>query len=115
LRYTAEPVLAALSGCTEGLVPGRANAAQERRIDDQLAERVDEGHVHGRQGANAPHVNAEIEAVGISRFDEGAQGCGVGSSVDHLEKLLVLEAIHDAEESLARAGRRKGSRAIGGC
>ena len=40
-EINAEAALAALSGCAEGLVPGRANAAQERRIDDQLAERVD--------------------------------------------------------------------------
>jgi len=40
-EINAEAALPALSGCAEGLVPGRTNAAQERRVDDQLAERVD--------------------------------------------------------------------------
>jgi hypothetical protein len=98
----------------EGAVPGRANAAQERRIDDQLAERVDEGHVQRRQAADAAHVHGEIEAVGTRRFDEGAQRGGVGGTVGQLEELLVLEAVHHSEGALARAGRQQGLRAIGG-
>src|SRR5262244_3511151 len=94
---------------SEGLVPGRTNAAQERRIDDQLAERVDQGHVEGRQAPNVAHVNAEVEAIGIGLFHEGAQRRGVGRTVAQLEKLLVLEAVYDSEMSLACAGRRERS------
>src|SRR5262249_10335380 len=82
--------------------------------DDPPAERVDEGHVHGRQAPDATHVHAEIEAVGIGRFDEGAQRCGVGGTADQLEKLLVFEAVHDTEETLARSPRRTGFPALGG-
>ncbi len=39
----------------------------------------------------------------------------MGGTVDQLEKLLVLEAVYDAEKSFARARWRKGPGAIGGC
>src|SRR5262245_1022207 len=64
-EINAEAALATLSGGAEGAVPGRANAVQERRIDDPPAKRVDEGHVHRRQATDTAHVHAEIEAVGI--------------------------------------------------
>jgi len=97
------------------LIPAGADGAKQRRIHDQLAERVDQGHVDGREATDAAHINSEIEAVPISRFDKGAQRCGVGGTVDQLEELLVLEAVYDAEKSFARAHWRKGLRAIGDC
>src|SRR5262245_3081304 len=98
----------------EGVVPCLSNAAEERRIHDPLAERVDEAHVHGRQAADALHVHAEIEAVGGSRLDEGAQRCSVRGTVPQLEELLVFEAIHDSKGPLARARLGQGPRKIGG-
>lgn len=61
-----------LSGRAEGLVPVRADGVQERRIDNQLAERVDQGHVDRREATDAANVNAEVEAIRISRFYKGA-------------------------------------------
>jgi len=49
----------------EGLVPVPADGAQERRIDDQLPERIDQGHVDRGEAADAVYVDAEIETVGI--------------------------------------------------
>ena len=97
------------------MIPAGADGAKQRRINDQLAERVDQGHVDGREATDAAHINSEIEAVPISRFDKGAQRWGVGGTVDQLEELLVLEALYDAEKSFARARWRKGLRAIGDC
>src|SRR5262245_63741650 len=37
----------------------------------------------------------------------------MGGAVDQLEKLLIVEAVHDSEESRGRARRGKGSREIG--
>jgi len=84
----------------ECLIPAGADAAQEWRIDDQFAEWVDQGHIDRREAANVLHVDAEMEPVPICRFDKGAQRCCVGGAVDQLEESLVLEAVHDAEESL---------------
>src|SRR5271167_1434740 len=96
-----------LSGRPEGFVPPRADGAKERRIDEQFAKRVDQGHVDRREATDAAHVDAKIEAVPVCRFDKGAQRCGVGGTVDQLKKLLVLEAVYDAEKSFARtAGAR---------
>jgi len=80
-----------------------------------LAERVDQGHVQRRKAADVAHVNSEIEAVGVRRFDQSAQGRGVRGSIDQLKELLVLEAIDDTEEPLGRPGRNKRLRAIGDC
>jgi hypothetical protein len=97
-----------LSVCAECLIPAGADAAQERRIDDQLAERVNQGHVDRREAANVPHVDAEIEPVAICRFGKGAQRGGVGGAVDKLEELLVFEVVHDAEKTFTHARWRKG-------
>ena len=97
------------------MIPSGVHAAQERRIDDQLTEWVDQGHVDRREATDAAHVNAEIKAVRVRGFDEGAQRCGVGGTIYQLKELLVLEAVYDAEKSLARARWRKGPGAIGGC
>ena len=51
------------------MVPLRADGAKEGRIDDQLAERVDQGHVDRREATDLAHINAEIEAVPVCRFD----------------------------------------------
>jgi hypothetical protein len=42
-----------------------------------------------------------MEAVPICRFDKGAQRCGVGGTFDQFRDLLVLEAVYDAEKSVA--------------
>src|SRR4029434_3176786 len=94
-------------------MPLRADSAKECRIDDQLAERVDQGHVDRREATDAAHVYAEIETVPVCRFDEGAQRCGVSGAVDQFKELLVLEAVYDVEESLARARWHKRPKAIG--
>jgi hypothetical protein len=104
-----------LSGRAEGFIPLRTDGAKQRRIDDQLPERADQGHVDRREATDAAHVNAEIEAVPICRFDKGTQRCAVGGTVDQLEELLVFEAVYDTEKSFARARWRKGPGAIGGC
>src|SRR4029077_3420113 len=83
--------------------------------DNMLAERVDQGHVDRRKAADVAHVNSEIEAVGVRRFDQSAQGRSVRGAVDELKELLVLEAIDDTEKPLRRSGRNKGLRAINGC
>src|SRR5271169_1696403 len=103
-----------LSGRPEGFVPPRADGAKERRIDEQFAKRVDQGHVDRREATDAAHVDAKIEAVPVCRFDKGAQRCGVGGTVDQLKKLLVLEAVYDAEKSFARTRWCKRPGAIGG-
>src|SRR5262245_55791563 len=113
--YSVEAAMAALSRCGEGVLPRRANPAQERWVDDELAEWVDESHVYRRPSGDVPHVNADVEAVGSSRFDEGAQRCGMDDTVDQLEKLFVLEAVHDSEGPFARARWHKGLREISGC
>jgi len=102
-------------GWAEGLIPLRADAAQEGRIDDQLPEGVNQGHVDRREAADAAHINAKIEAVRICSFHKGAQRCGMRSPVDQLKELLILEAVDDAEESLACARQREGPGAIVGC
>jgi len=43
-----------------------------------LRNGVNQGHVDRREAANVAHVDAEIEAVGICRFNEGAQRRGLG-------------------------------------
>src|SRR5689334_10277346 len=67
-----------------------------------LAERVDQGHVQRRKTADVAHVNSEIEAVGVRRFDQSTQGGSVRGAVDQLKQLLVLEAIDDTEKPLRR-------------
>ena len=86
------PFLESTKARAECLIPASADAAQECRIDDQFADRVNHGHVDRREAANVLHVDAEIEAVPICRFDKGAQRCGVGGAVDQLKELLVLES-----------------------
>src|SRR5207244_9362345 len=78
-------------------------------------ERVDQSHVDRRETANVPHINAEIEAVGIWSFNEDAQRRGVGRAVNHLKELLVLEAVYDPEKPFARARWHNGLRAIDDC
>src|SRR5829696_6845613 len=95
------------AGRPKHFVPRRANAAQKRRIDNEPAEWIDKSHVKPRQAAGAAHVNPEIEAVGISRVDQGAQRRGVRGAVDYLAKLFVLEAVHGPEKSYARTCWRK--------
>src|SRR5262249_41667843 len=73
----------------EGLPPARANAAQERWIDDELSERVDEGHVNQRQAAHAAHVDAEIEAA------------------DHWHRLLLRHGSERRDEEAERENDRE--------
>src|SRR5580692_72543 len=80
-----------------------------------LAEWVDQRHVQRRKTADAAHVNSEIEAVGVRRFDQSAQSRSVRGAVDYLKELLVLEAIDDTEKPLRRPARNKRLRAINGC
>src|SRR5580704_10673776 len=69
------------SGCAERLIPASADTTQERGIDNQFAERVDQGDVNRREAPDARHIDTEIEAIGIRRFDEGAQRPGMGVRV----------------------------------
>src|SRR4026208_2150132 len=82
----------------ERSIPAGANAAQQRRIDDQPAERVNQGHVERRQAAAPAPGPCEIQAVGGFGFDQGAQGTAVDGAVGDLEQLLVCEAIYGPEE-----------------
>jgi hypothetical protein len=96
-------------------VPRRADGAKQRRVDNPLTERVDEGHVDGRKAADVADVNSEIEAVGVCCFDHGAQGRSVRSPIDQLKKLFVLEPVDDTEEALRRSGWNKGLGTVGQC
>ena len=113
-RSTAAASRSSGSGGAECVMPASADTAQECRIDNQLADGVDQSHVDRRKATDAAHVDAEIEAVRMGCFDESAQRPGVGGAIDQLQELLVFEAIHDAEHPLARARRCQGLRAIGG-
>src|SRR4030095_15441284 len=112
--WWVRPTFAATSGGAEEATPRLLNAAQERGIDDPRAERVDEGHVDGRQAADRAHVHPEIKAIGRSPFDERAHRRGVGGPIPDLEQLLVLEPVNHPERALAPPRRREGSRPIGG-
>ena len=87
------------SGWTECLIPASADTAQERRIDDQFAEGVDQGHIERRKATYTADIDSEIETVTVRGLDQGAQRRSVGCPIDQLNELLVFEAVDDREEA----------------
>ena len=77
---------------------------QERRIDDQFPKRVDQCHVEWCEAAYAADIDREVEPVGSSGLDQGAQRRSVGCPIDQLDELLVFEAVDDAEKPISGAG-----------
>ena len=52
--------------------------------NDQLAKRVNQGHVDRRKVADIAHIDTEIESVRISRFDQSTQCRSMRGAVDYL-------------------------------
>jgi hypothetical protein len=97
---------------SERRVPLRSDAAQQRRVDDQFAERIDRSHVIRGEGANLAHVDGEVEAVARGSLNERAERSSVRRAIDDLVQLLVLKAVDDAKESVGCSRRRERTRAV---
>jgi len=97
----------------ECVVPAGLDTAEQRWIDDQSSNRVDQVHINRREAADVFDIDGEIVAVGGRCFHQGVECCRVSGPIEHLEQLLILETVNDSEESVFGAGWHERIRTVG--
>src|SRR5690349_14757021 len=87
------------------------DAAEQARIDDEAAERLDQRHVRRGPTRDRLHVDGPIETVSLAAWDERCAHERVHGRVLNLAEHFVLERIDDTERAVTRARRHRRSRA----
>src|SRR5713101_7127751 len=96
-------------GTRELVHPGGVDGAEQRGIDDEASERIDESHVRRGDAADGSHVDRPVEAVAGGLLHERVGRNGVNRRVPDLARRLARECVQGAKGSVGGAGRHERS------